>query len=117
MSKYKINILDVLDLKDQRKTNRDIAEHFGVPIHAIENLLKMTGNTGMPKGQQRSTTASGRPARRTMLDRALDECDEVTIERGLNGGYIVTAGDHTGPEEFDLNEALWATCRMIGAAS
>jgi len=115
--KYAINIIEVIERKQAGETNRDIAESYGIPTHAIENALRRTGNTGMGRGRQQGYERKPRMARRTMLDRALDECEEVIIERGLNGGYIVTAGAHTGPEEFDLNEALWATCRLIGGAS
>ena len=41
-----------------------------------------------------------------MLVSALDRVDEVIIERGLNGGYIVSAGASTGVEEDDLSAAI-----------
>jgi len=111
MSKYAINVLDVVERKRSGKTNRDIAEAYGIPTHAIEYALRKTGHTGMGRARQRDYVRAPRVGRRTIIDRLLDTADEVVIERGLNGGYIVTVGEATGGESPDLNEALWlASC-------
>lgn len=114
-AKYAINIIDVIERKRSGQTNRDIAECYGVPTHAIEYALRKTGNTGMGRGRQRDYVHTPRVGRRTIIDRLLDATDEIVIERGLNGGYIVTAGNATGGESPDLNEALWLASREIGA--
>jgi len=111
MTKYAINVLEVIERKRAGDTNRDIAETYGVPVHAIENVLRRTGNTGMGRGRQRSYERKPRAGRRTIIDRILDADDELIIERGLNGGYVVTAGGRTGGESEDLNEALWMAWR------
>jgi hypothetical protein len=42
----------------------------------------------------------------TDLDRALDQYGELSIERGLNGGYVVTIDDATGEEKQTLIAAV-----------
>ena len=42
---------------------------------------------------------------------ALGEADEVSIERGFNGGYLVTIGERTGTEQRDLQSAVRAALR------
>ena len=106
MSKYAINILDVIERKRSGETNRLIAEAYGIPEHAIENALRRTGNTGMGRGKQRDYNRTARVGRRNIVDLCLDVCDEIVLERGLNGGYVATVGSKTGRECWGIAEAM-----------
>ena len=113
-----INALDVIEDRRQGKTCREIAEMYGIPEHQVWRLSQQHGIAGKYRGKQRSRARSV-PDRRIpnltthdLLLLAFGEADEVIIERGCNGGYLVTIGDHTGDEQRDLQSAVRAAMRQ-----
>lgn len=110
----KVNILDILADWAAGKSQREIAESYGVAEHQIQYIIRKHNKCGT---HHASTAGPGRGPSEPrmpkwtcaeMIGQLVYDYDDVTIEAGLNGGYIVTAGGWTSGEQRTVEGALAA---------
>lgn len=77
-------------------TQADVADMAGCSLRAVEAALERV----------RDRHARQKRARAPLLVDLVRGYDSVTVEVGLNGGYIVTIGDVTGQEKGGLPAAI-----------
>lgn len=112
-----LNAIEIIEDRRAGKTCRQIAEERGVPEHSIWNLMRKTGNAGRFRGEPKpykkrdSHYSVPEVTVSELIAWLVAEHDEIIIERGLNGGYIVTAGETTCSEQRDIQSALHAARR------
>lgn len=107
-----LNAIEIIEDRRAGKSCRQIAEERGVPEYSIWNLMRKTGYAG--KFRAESKPYKKREPHYTVPEVTVAELiawlvaehDEIIIERGLNGGYVVTAGDTTSSEQRDVQSAL-----------
>ena len=96
----------VLKLREQRYSCKGIAMLLEIPEHQVWRCLQRNGLSGKARYQTRQRQYVGR--KRT-LEAAVEEYGAVTIEAGLNGGYLAHLGDEaTGEERETVVQAIRA---------
>lgn len=92
---YAVHDSVIHTLYTEGESQTQISRTLDIPLSAVRSRLSSMGF--IEKNRVDGTTD---------LDRALDEYEMLTIERGLNGGYVVTIEDATGEEKQTLIAAI-----------
>jgi transposase len=122
----------VVALRKAGYSCRTTAKELGVPEHYVWAVMQRTGNAGRyhaaPKRDGHTVVRhdgshAGRKqevAMRRMqrLETLIEEYDAITIEAGLEGGYIVTLDDTwTGSERRRISDAIASAVKEAEHAS
>jgi len=82
----------IVALRKEERTCREVSHIVGVSEATVWSAMRRANLAGKIRGK-----AENRPA--ASIEAAVDRYGSVTIEAGLNGGYIATLGnDLTGRE-------------------
>jgi hypothetical protein len=104
MKTLKDRILDEAIIRLRTENNlscRAVAEELGIEEYSVWYCMRRHGLAGKIRAHAKAIKRI-----QIDLDYALDQVGEVIIERGLNGGYIVTVGDLTGLEKMSIDAAV-----------
>ena len=94
---------EIIDMRTNGLSCRAVAEELDLEEHEIWGCMRRHGLTGKLRAK---------PERKAPvkidIDYALDAFGELAIERGLNGGYLVTIDGKTGEERMSVEAAIRA---------
>jgi len=99
----------ILEMRENRIGCAVIADTLDIPVHLVWQTLARLDASGKHRARTYRRKAYSRSLRHLV-----QEHGSVTIEAGLNGGYVVTVGDkYSGSECSDLPPAVRSAMKEI----
>ena len=101
-----ISEVDIIRNRKDGKSCREVAELMGIPEWRVWRCMTKHGLNG--QFRKRASGSANKP----IIEKILDQYDEITIERGCSGGYIASMDDKVfGTEKEKSIDAIrdaWA---------
>jgi len=94
---------EIISLRKSGLSCRAVAEELDIEEHAVWYCMRRHGLAGLLRA-----APERKPRMKIDIDYALDAFGELSIERGLNGGYLVTIDGRTGEERMSIEAAIRA---------
>uniref|UniRef100_A0A6M3LKR9 Uncharacterized protein n=1 Tax=viral metagenome TaxID=1070528 RepID=A0A6M3LKR9_9ZZZZ len=104
----------IIALRREGLSCKTTAERLGIKEYVVYRCMARHGLAGQFRAKQNRTTVE-RTRPEWALQRALDAHDVLTVERGADGGYIVTLDEIvTGEERATVSGAIGSALRGVG---
>ena len=103
-------IRKAIEYREMGLTNQETGEELKLTEHQVQWIMRKTGNTrrwAYYRPPNDKPKRKGRTSIAMSMVNGVDRYGVVTVEAGLNGGYIATVGElHTGSERHTVLAAL-----------
>lgn len=92
---------EIISLRENGYSCRAVAEELAIEEHKVWSCMRRNGLAGKLRA-----APERKPRMKIDIDYVLDAFGELAVERGLNGGYLVTIDGRTGEERMSIEAAI-----------